>query len=320
MLKELKRYENLGTPKYFWEFFRLFKDGSSWTRGTVNEYFFNKIIDDTMIFDGCIPLLIHAGIISFNSDQEILISTEYHNITRSESFFQQKLLEGLLKAFQKDEEFITIFKDTHYDYLSSKSIVVNRTAFGLAYSNLSKLLQAFDFLHSHSSINNMYIINPKKKKYFEKQIVPKIRKIMGIEELKKQLKQQELNGEEAEKYVLSYEESRLKGKDGIEWIAPYDSAAGFDILSYHNQDDNQNNRFIEVKSYSGNKPYFYWTKNEMKVAKDKGNDYVIYLICRDKMHSKGYRPIMIHNPLCNILESEEWMKEVDKYYITFENI
>ncbi len=316
MLKELKQYENLGTPKYFWEFFRLFKDGSSWTGETVSEHFFNKIIDDKMIFDGCIPLLLHTGIISFDTDQQILISTEYRNITRSEGFCQQKLLEGFLNAFQKDEEFITIFKDTHYDYLSSKSIVINRSAFGLPYSNLRKLLQAFDFLRPHPTINNTYIINPRKKKYFEEKIVPKIRKIMGIEELKKQLKQQELNGEEAEKYVLSYEKSRLNGKDGIEWIAPYDSAAGFDILSYHDQDDDENNRFIEVKSYTGIKPYFYWTKNEMKKAKDRGYDYAIYLVCRERMNDDTYHPIIIHDPFSNILESEEWAKEIDKYYIT----
>ncbi|MCB4761984.1 MAG: DUF3883 domain-containing protein [Sulfurovum sp.] len=315
MLEELKKYRNLGTPSYFWEFFCLFEKNKIWTESTIKEYFFNKRIDDRIIFDGCIPLLKATNIIFIDVDQTIQLEYPYRNILHSQEFLQQKLLEGFLDEFQEDEKFSSIFKNTSYDYLVSKSIVVDDSSFGLKYSNIRKLLVDFDFLRPYEGMEGKYIINPRKKKYFEEKIVPKIRKIMGIEELKKQLKQQELNGEEAEKYVLSYEKSRLNGKDGIEWIAPYDSAAGFDILSYHDQDDDENNRFIEVKSYIGIKPYFYWTKNEMKKAKDRGYDYVIYLVCRERMNDDTYHPIIIHNPFSNILESEEWSKEVDKYYI-----
>ena len=118
---------------------------------------------------------------------------------------------------------------------------------------------------------------------------------------------------------MFYEKSRLDGKEGVEWIAPYDSAAGFDILSYHDKDNHENNRFIEVKSYAGNKPYFYWTRNEMNVAKSRGMDYMIYLVCRDRMNEEGYHPIIIANPIPNILEKKEWLKEVDKYYIIMDN-
>ena len=315
MLKELKQYENLGTPKFFWEFFSLFSDGGEWTTKAVKEHFFNKIIDNKMIFDGCLPLLIHANIISVGVDQKIIIVIEYQDTMRSEMLFRQKLLEELLKAFQKDEEFISIFKDTYYDYLSSKAIVIKRGAFGLAYSNVRRLLQDFYFLYPHPILNNTLIINPKNKKLFENEIADKLRKTISLDELKKQLKEQEVHGEEAEIFVVNYEKKRLNNKDGIEWIAPYDVRAGFDILSFHSQNDSEHNRFIEVKSYTGKKPYFYWTKNEMKKARDIQEDYLVYLVCRDKIKENDYCPIIICNPIENILKNNSWIKEIDKFYI-----
>jgi 5,10-methylene-tetrahydrofolate dehydrogenase/methenyl tetrahydrofolate cyclohydrolase len=315
MLKELKKYENLGTPNYFWEFFLLFKDNTIWTDTMIQEYFFNKIIDNKIIHDGTIPLLLNTGIISLSTNQQIIINTYFKNLTYSKKNFQKKLLEGFLNAFQNDKEFIKIFKNTYYDYSVFKSLIIKKSAFGLQYSNLRKLLEVFDFLLPHPNLDNIYVINPEFKKYFKDKITPKIKKELRIDELREKLKQQELDGEKAEKYVLSYETSRLGGKGGIEWISPYDSSAGFDILSYNAQDDKENNRFIEVKSYTGNNPYFYWTKNEISKAKEEGENYVLYIVCKENMNDKTYNPIIITNPIVNVLKNNKWIKEVDKYYI-----
>jgi hypothetical protein len=49
----------------------------------------------------------------------------------------------------------------------------------------------------------------------------------------------------------------LNGKEFIEWIAEYVANEGYDIASYNSKADREHNRFIEVKSYAGSRPYFY---------------------------------------------------------------
>jgi len=54
--------------------------------------------------------------------------------------------------------------------------------------------------------------------------------------------------------------------------------------------DNQSvllDKFIEVKSYSGD-PYFYWSRNEVKVAETEKNNYFLYLVNRDEMNDIDY--------------------------------
>jgi hypothetical protein len=61
-------------------------------------------------------------------------------------------------------------------------------------------------------------------------------------------------------------------------------------------------------SYSGS-PYFYWSKNEIEVAKQERDNYFLYLINRDEISNKNYRPTMIQNPAKNILNNQNWKKD-----------
>lgn len=70
-----------------------------------------------------------------------------------------------------------------------------------------------------------------------------------------------------------------------------------------------------MKSYAGDKPYFYWTRNEVETAKRLQEKYFIYLIDREKINNPNYEPVMIPNPIENILENNDWCKNIDKYYI-----
>ena len=147
------------------------------------------------------------------------------------------------------------------------------------------------------------------KKFLERPL----RKI-SPKELEKELEQQRLNGIEAEKFVLAYETSRL-GDMKIDWVAEYIANEGYDILSFDNASDEEYNRFIEVKSYQGDSPYFYWSRNEFLVAKYKQDSYWIYLVNRDLINDKNYEPTMIQNPHETILNNGIWSKEIDKYRI-----
>jgi len=320
MLKELKKYENLGTPLYFWELFHALKKDDIWTEKDISSYFFNKIIDERSIFDGCLPLLKLSKIISVDEEsREINIDFQFKYIFHSEELCKQKLLEGFLNAFHKDEIFYEIFSSENSSHdIVHKAIQIDYSAFGLKYANIRKLLIDFDFLRPHPDFpQKKLIINSKWKKFFDKNFAPEIRKRkIGIDELKKNLEQKQINGEEAEKFVMNFEKNRLEEKEGIEWIAPYDSGAGYDILSFNDINSEKNDRFIEVKSYTGNNPYFYWSQNEVSTAKKKQKNYYLYLVNREDINNKDYNPIIISNPVKNILKNDNWNKKVNVYYIT----
>lgn len=315
MLKELRNFDNLGTPNFFWELIQLLKMDESWKVSDLRFHFYNRVIDDRQIFDGCVPILETCDVISIEEGtEEVILSYAFKNLY-SERMCKSRLLEVFLKKLNDDEEFHHIFKRSHFDYLRHKAIVVEGSAFGLKYVSFKRLLIDFDFLRPHPEFQNKFIVSSKWKKFVDLEVTPKVRKLMSLEALKDKLKTQELSGEKAEKYVLEFEYKRLEAKDGVQWIAPYDVSAGFDILSFHNKSDTETNRLIEVKSYVGNTPYFYWTRNEMKVAKEKKDDYLVYLVNRDKMYDEEYEPRMIANPIENILKNDNWRKSVDKYYL-----
>ena len=170
---------------------------------------------------------------------------------------------------------------------------------------------------NHSINSNSYIINLRHKKLFDKTVLPEIKKRkIGIEEFKRTMELQQIYGEEAEKFVVDFEQKRLKDRD-VEWVAQYVVNAGYDIASYNNVNDKSQNRFIEVKSYDGPKPYFYWSRNEYTVAKRKKKEYWLYLVNRGEMNDVNYKPLMLQDPFNGILKNDDWDKQVDKYIIKF---
>ena len=318
MLKELRVYENLGTPAYFLELFKCLWGDGSWSIEQISEYFSNKIIDGERVFDGSVPLLEMAGIISIDEEGVIRLSYEYANPFPTERLFQQKLLESILFAFRKDDEFYSVFSNEHVSYdIAYRSAVIDYSAFGLKYANVRNLLINLRFLEKHPDFSERkLIISNYWQRFFTVNFDPEIRRRkIDIGELRERQELQSVRGEEAESFVLESEKKRLKNRVGIQWVAPYDAGAGYDILSFHNEGSNERRRFIEVKSYSGDKPYFYWSKNEVKFAKVKQGDYFIYLVDRNQIKDVDYEPIMIPDPVKNILSNGQWHKEVDKYYI-----
>lgn len=149
------------------------------------------------------------------------------------------------------------------------------------------------------------------KKFLERPL-----KKISPEEFKKEQEQKRIYGEEAERFVVDFETKRLNYKKEIDWVAEYIVNEGYDIASYDNETDNIPNRFIEVKSYDGNVPYFFWSRNEYIVAKRKQEEYWIYLVNRKEMNNENYQPIMKQNPYESILKDDTWNKQVDKYKIS----
>lgn len=319
MLKELSHYENLGTPQYFWELFDVLeKSNQVWTRKEVQEYFFNRLIDGRNIFDGCLPFMELMGIIKINKDEEIVLDASLLEFLKSQQYLNGKLIEILFQEIKNDEIFYEIFCSQNISYdIIYHSIQISNSAFHFKYANFKQLLIDFDFLllHPDKQINKL-VINSKYKKVFDKTVLLEIRKRkIGIEELKKSLEQQQTYGEEAEKFILHFENQRLKNQKNIDWVAEYWVNAGYDVASYNDIESKKQNRFIEVKSYSG-QPNFFWSRNEIETARIRKDKYFLYLVNRDKMEFENYTPIIIQNPYQFVLKNDTWNKRVEKYFVS----
>lgn len=320
MLEELRKYINFGTPNYFFELLSTLKvnQQATYTITDIEKLFYNRIIDGRSIFDGCLELAIKTEILVFENNI-LYLSNGIDDSLNSIGQMRDKIIEYLFKALKDDDEFHKIFCS---DYLSHdiiyKSLQINNRAFGLKYSNFKQLLIDFEAIKTHPTTElNSFIINNRYKKLFDKTVLPEIKKRkIGVEEFRKAMEQQQIYGDEAEKFVLNFEFIRLNSLKEIDWVAEYIVNEGYDIASYNQGSDEFPNRFIEVKSYDGSKPYFFWSRNEYSVAKIKKNEYWLYLINRSEMNKEDYVPIMVQNPFDTILRDDGvWDKQIDKYKI-----
>lgn len=322
MLEELRRYRNFGTPNYFFELLSTLKGNqeATYTRNDIEKLFYNRVIDGRSIFDGCIEIAIKTEILVFENDFLSLSSGVMDSIN-SISQMRDKFVEFLFQALKDDNEFHKIFCSDYLSYdIIYKSLQINNRAFSLKYSNFKQLLIDFEAIKTHPTAElNSFIINNRYKKLFHKTVLPEIKKRkIGVEEFRKSMEQQQIYGEESEKFVLKFETERLENKKEVDWVAEYVVNEGYDIASYNEIQDKQPNRFIEVKSYDGPKAYFYWSRNEYKVAKLKGHSYWLYLVNRSKLKTEGYEPEKYQDPFNTILGDHniDWVEEVDKYKIT----
>ena len=261
MLTDLRTYDNLGTPQYFFELFSSLKNDNAviWTRRDVEQLFYNKNINGRSVFDGCIVLALKISVITIDEFENISLNEKFKDFLFSEKQMCDKFIEFLFLALNEDDNFHDIFSSENISYdIIYHSTQINNSAFGFKYSNFKQLLIDFDVIQIHPSHElKKYILNSRYKKIFDKIILPEIRKRkIGIDELRKSLEQQQIHGEEAEIFVLKFENDRLENKKGIDWVAEYSIAEGYDISSFQKKESFINDCFIEVKSYVGN-PYFF---------------------------------------------------------------
>ena len=319
MLNDLKQYHNLGTPNYFFQLLKSINDSKNdnWTLNNLNSLFFNRVIDDNHIFDGCIDLAVRIDVLKINGNY-YTVNDDFSDSLNSVDQMKDKFVEFLFISLKDEVYFHEIFQSKYLSYdIIYKSFQINNTAFAFKFKNFKQLLIDFGAIATHPTVQfNSYILNSRFKKLFDKTILPEIKKRkIGIDEFKKSIEKQQIYGEEAEKFVMEFETKRLSNKE-IDWVAQYIVNEGYDIASYNEKDDAEYNRFIEVKSYDGNKPYFFWSRNEVNVAKQKLENYRIYLVNRKEMNNEGYRPIMKQNPIINILNNKNWDEQIEKYRIS----
>lgn len=161
----------------------------------------------------------------------------------------------------------------------------------------------------------VFYLNPDYIGFIET-IIKKQKRIFTLEQLKKKIEENEIAGDTAENYVLSYEQNRLPEsfREKIKIISNIDVSAGYDVISFNSESSTEIDRFIEVKAVSKNNS-FYWSENEYETAKLLGTQYFLYLVDLSKIKISGYIPLIISNPAINIMHSNEWLVEVQTYHI-----
>jgi len=131
-------------------------------------------------------------------------------------------------------------------------------------------------------------------------------------------------GMQAEEAVVEHERKRLRalGRNAeaelVRRISQLDIGAGYDIKSFDGDKPLFDyDRFIEVKASQESELRFFWSANERRAAKEKGNKYWIYFVGRFKQSkSDEITPIMIQNPAKRLSQISQLSVDVATYIIT----
>ncbi|HEV7659706.1 MAG TPA: DUF3883 domain-containing protein [Allosphingosinicella sp.] len=135
----------------------------------------------------------------------------------------------------------------------------------------------------------------------------KTRRQISQAALEEQLAQQAVDGAVAEEWILQRERKRLAGHPLIEQVIRLsieDAGAGFDIISFSNTTSIVHDRFLEIKSFSGSRRFF-WSRNEIGTARRLGEMYHLCIVDRDRMQNPDYAPQIISGPYAALIETED---------------
>lgn len=191
-------------------------------------------------------------------------------------------------------------------------LTIKRSAFPLAYAAVRNFLTMTGALDKEE--NGEICVAGNYESDWTEQLRNR-RKKFTLEQLLEQQEEQSRRGLEAEEFVLGLEKKRLPElAQKIKRISDFDVAAGYDIVSYENNETEHYDRFIEVKCYMGS-PHFFWSENESDVARIKADKYILCLVDYLRMGEPGYQPEFIRNPYETIFDSDEWLINASSYRI-----
>lgn len=191
-------------------------------------------------------------------------------------------------------------------------LTIKRSAFPLAYAAVRNFLTMAGALDKEEN-GEICVVGNYESDWTEQ--LRNRRKKFTLEQLLKQQEDQSRRGLEAEEFVLGLEKKRLPElAQKIKRISDFDVAAGYDIVSYENNETEHYDRFIEVKCYMGS-PHFFWSENESDVARIKADKYILCLVDYLRMGEPGYQPEFIRNPYETIFDSDEWLINASSYRI-----
>ena len=317
MIKEILQYKNIGTPNYLIKVLR-YANKKALSKRDLQDLFFKESIDGRHVFDGGINFLLFIKVLKLDNNK-IQINDAFLHFLENEELLIKKINKMFLSELKEDIEFKLVFNGLTVLHDESGNLIISNSAFKFKYSVIRQFLLDFKILDKHPYINSNFLVNEEYKKYFSFVGVSKdvSKKTLTLDELKRRQEIQNQYGEDAERFVVDYEKSKFKSHElvgAIEQISDLNVGAGYDVVSLIESSSSQIDKFIEVKSYKGKKPYFYWSKNEVKKAQEIRDKYFLYLINRDEIDSKDYSPIMIADPYSEVFDSLDWKKDCEKWY------
>lgn len=307
MQEELRRYNNIGDVAGIAYFAKQVLGDSRVQKSSVQKL---CGLQNDIRLNFCAAVAFFKYLNLIEEKVGYLYPTEKASELRKNDDFNKALCTTCLVQISKDG-----FLDTeaiHYNK-ERKAYVIERYGFSVSAALFRNILIQYKVLKESGGeliLNLDY--EPVFAEYKRKQGTKK-----SLEQLKKLLEQQELQGEEAELFVVEYEKRRLAGsekKNSVKRISVIDVSAGYDILSYEDDTSVEFDRFIEVKSFFGN-THFYWSENEIETAKLYEDRYYIYLIDASMVKMQGYEPLIIKNPAKTILASESWIMSPTSYLV-----
>jgi Domain of unknown function (DUF3883) len=245
----------------------------------------------------------------------------------SPQIIYRRIVEMLFSNMATDGLVSSLIAPESIEYDPSEDAICVRNNFiSLDFSALKNLLISIGFFGQHNIANNLLRVSENYRNFFEESIIPAIKneKFSGIQThklslaaLKRIQEANEINGREAEDFVLSYERRRVDDPEKykkIRIISDLQCDAGYDIASFNDSNSYKIDRFIEVKSFL-EKPTFFWSENEVATAMVKREEYFLYLVDRQISDRQGYEPIIIKNPYESIfLNEREWKREAKTWF------
>lgn len=263
-------------------------------------------------------LLNCSGAVSFfnylgyvEDDIDRVIPTEKINFMANLTNEQiiQRMIKDCITALTNDGIFD---KDSTCFDVEHGRLSIKRSAFPIAYAAIRNFLISVGALDKEK--NGEIGINESYEADFSYELHSRKQKF-GLDQLLEKQKEQNRRGLEAEEFVLKFEKERVQTKGHkIKRISDFDVSAGYDIVSFDSASSSNYDRFIEVKCYTGNK-HFYWSENEVDVARIKGDKYILCLVDYEKMNAPRYVPEFISNPFSVIFSDETWLVNTASYHI-----
>jgi len=189
-------------------------------------------------------------------------------------FFQKKIEKGMLEMYYADS-----IVDENFDEGDIK-LTFQKSEFEKIDKELSEFLVDVGFVNEQT---NSYEVVESGNRI----IASKTRKTKITDyQFEKRLAKERKIGRIAENMTVEREKERVSKKfpgleTGIKRVSDdkkYGISAGYDVISYNGEKITiKHDRFIEVKGTSGSKPIFFWSENEISVAKNLGEQYWLYV-------------------------------------------
>ena len=331
MLKELLKYDRLGSKDEL--LFLLFKAlplSKSQKISDLKKYCTSNHFSISRSFDGTLKLLEFMAFIQV-SDGIVSINDELFNparIKHRETYLEKgDFIRDLFLSLKREDAIADFIRPDALRLDPVRGLFyLKESLIPLQFFGLRNLLISVGLLWRDPTMRSSNLfVNGYSTKLFKTFVVdslnpdnrPQKRRI-SLAELKAQLERQQELGDEAEIFVLDFEQQRLQGHpsiDRIQRLSENHVNAGFDIESFNDKESIFTDRFIEVKSYSEN-VLFHWSQNEIDTAKELAQKYFLYLVDRNRMSQTGYAPRIFQNPYQKIFENEFWKKEPEAWKVT----